>query len=75
MLPPAAKGRVEIRPTSATEVGLLLHGLEFARVRNAAAANSFTRQNEITFGAGANETPLTPENESLCRDLFSRLFL
>jgi len=75
LLPPAAKGRVEIRPTSATEVGLLLHGLEFARVRNAAAANSFTRQNEITFGAGANETPLTPENESLCRDLFSRLFL
>jgi len=75
LLPPAAKDRVEIRPTSATEVGLLLHGLEFARVHNAAAANSFTRQNELTFGAGANETPLTPESESLCRDLCSRLFL
>ena len=75
MLPPAAKDRVEIRPTSATEVGLLLHGLEFARVRHGAAAHSFARQDEITFGAGANETPLTPENEALCRDLFSRLFL
>jgi hypothetical protein len=37
------------------------------------AAHSFTRENEITFGAGANETPLTPENESLCRELFTRL--
>ncbi len=32
-------------------------------------------QQEITFGAGANETPLTEENEDLCRDLFARLFL
>jgi hypothetical protein len=55
-------------------VGLLLHGLEFARVRQGFAANSFARENELTFGAGANETPLTPENEALCRDLFARLF-
>ncbi len=32
-------------------------------------------EDEITFGAGANETPLTEENEELCRDLFRRLFL
>ena len=75
LVPPAAKVRIEIRPSSATEVGLLLHGLEFARVRHGLAANTFTRENEITFGAGANETPLKEENESLAHDLFSRLFL
>ncbi|MGO9317411.1 MAG: hypothetical protein ACLPXT_14720 [Terracidiphilus sp.] len=75
LVPPAAKDRVEIRASSATEAGLLLHGLEFARVRQGFAANTFTRENEISFGAGANETPLTEENEPLCRDLFSRLFL
>jgi hypothetical protein len=48
--------------------------LEFARVRNGIAAHSFAREDEITFGAGANETPLTVENEALCRDLFARLF-
>jgi hypothetical protein len=75
LVPPAARERVEVRPESATEVGLQLHGLEFARVRHGFAANTFTREDEITFGAGANETPLTAENETLCRDLFSRLFL
>ena len=74
LAPDAARNRVEVRPSSATEVGLLLHGLEFARVRQGFAANSFARENELTFGAGANETPLTPENEALCRDLLARLF-
>jgi hypothetical protein len=74
LVPPAARDRVEIRASSTSEAGLLLHGLEFARVRQGFAANSFARENELTFGAGANETPLTPENEPLCRDLFSRLF-
>jgi len=74
LVPSAAKDRIEIRPSSTAEVGLLLHGLEFARVRQGYAANSFARQDELTFGAGANETPLTPENEPLCRDLFTRLF-
>ncbi len=75
LVPDAARARVEVRPRSATEVGLLLHGLEFARVRHGASAHSFARENEITFGAGPSETPLTPENEDLCRDLFRRLFL
>jgi len=75
LVPPAARERVELRPRSATEVGLLLHGLEFARVRQGFAANSFAREDEVSFGAGANETPLTPENAPLCRDLFARLFL
>jgi len=74
LVPPAARERVEVRPTSATEVGLLLHGLEFASVRHGVAAHSFTREDEVTFGAGANETPLTEENEALCRELCARLF-
>jgi hypothetical protein len=75
LVPGAARERVEVRPTSATEVGLLLHGLEFARVRQGLAPNSFRREDQVSFGAGANETPLTEENEPLCRELFSRLFL
>ena len=74
MVPAAARERVELRARSATEVGLLLQGLEFARVRQEAAAHSFARIEEITFGAGANETLLTGETEPLCRALLSRLF-
>jgi hypothetical protein len=55
-------------------VGLLLYGLEFARVHRGVAAHSFAHENEFTFGAGANETPLTEENENLARELFARLF-
>ena len=69
-----ARERVEMRARSATEVGLLLHGLEFARVRHGAAPTPSRGEDEITFGAGANETPLTAENEELCRELFARLF-
>jgi hypothetical protein len=75
LVPPEASERIEIRPNSATEVGLLLHGLQFARVRHGASAHSFARESEVTFGAGASETPLTPENKDLARDLFRRLFL
>ncbi len=74
LLPEGAQQRVEVLPSSPTHVGLLLHGLEFARVHHGVVAHSFARENEITFGAGANETPLTEENEPLCRELFSRLF-
>jgi len=75
LVPDAARERMEIRPHSATEVGLLLHGLEFARVRHGTSVHSFARENEVTFGAGANETPLTEQNERLCRGLLERLFL
>ena len=74
LVPPEAQARVEIRPRSATEVSLLLHGLDFARVRHGASARSFARENELSFGAGANETPLIQENEPVARDLFTRLF-
>ncbi len=74
LVPAMARERVEVRATSASEVGLCLHGLEFARVRHGFAAGSFRREDEITFGAGANETPLTVENEAICRELLARLF-
>jgi hypothetical protein len=74
LVPAGAIERLEICPRSTTEVGLQLHGLEFARVRHAAVAHSFAREDEVTFGAGANETPLTSENEALCRELLLRLF-
>lgn len=75
LVPSAARARVEIRARSAAEVGLLLHGLEFARVRNAASAHSFAREEEISFGAAANETKLEDETEPMCRELLARLFL
>lgn len=75
LVPIAARERVEIRAHSATEVGLLVHGLEFARVCHGASTHSFAREDEVTFGAGANETLLSEENEPLCRSLFERLFL
>ncbi len=74
LVPAAARERVEVRATSASEAGLLLHGLEFARVRRGFAGTGFTQVDEITFGAGANETPLTGESEGMCRDLLVRLF-
>ncbi len=74
LISPPARERLEVRATSPTEVGLHLHGLEFARVRHGVAAHSFAREDEVTFGAGINETPLTEENEALCRELFLRLF-
>jgi hypothetical protein len=74
LVPEAARERVEVRASSTGEVGLRLHGLEFARVRQAFAANSFSREDEISFGAGANETPLTEATEPLCRELLRRLF-
>jgi hypothetical protein len=74
LVPPKARERVEVRASSPAEVGLLLHGLEFARARHGVAAHSFARQDEVTFGAGANETPLTEESEALCSELCARLF-
>ena len=74
LLPPSALQHVEVRATSATQVGLHLHGLEFARARHGVSAHSFAMANEVSFGAGANETPLTDETESLCRELCARLF-
>ena len=67
LVPPAARERVEVRASSPTEVGLLLHGLEFARVRHGVAAHSFAREDEVTFGAGARDAADRGERSALPR--------
>ena len=74
LVPDAMRGVVEQRIRSGTELAFLLHGLEFARTRMGYSGNSFNSQQEITFGAGANETPLTDESEGELRELVVRLF-
>jgi hypothetical protein len=73
LLPNGMNLRTEIRPLSSTEISFRLYGLEFARIRHGLAAGSFARQDTITFGAGANETPLTEETEDLFRELIRRV--
>jgi hypothetical protein len=74
LVPEPMRDAVEQRIRSGTELAFLLHGLEFARVRMGYAGNSFNSAQEITFGAGANETPLTEENAGELRELVARLF-
>ncbi len=74
LLTPGLRTATEVRARSAAEVGFFLHGLEFARVRDGFVQGSFARECEISFGAGANETPLTAENEELFCELTRRLF-
>ncbi|WP_213803823.1 hypothetical protein [Granulicella sp. dw_53] len=74
LIPPAMHEVVEQKIRSASELAFLLHGLEFARIRTGYSGNSFHQAHEISFGAGANETPLTEENTSELRELTARLF-
>jgi hypothetical protein len=74
LLPAEARTRTEIVARSPTEVSLRLHGLEYARVQHTLAASSFAREDRVSFGAGANETPLKEETEELFRELTARLF-
>ncbi len=74
LVPEEMREVVERRIRSGSEMAFLLHGLEFARVRMGYSGNSFNSSQEVTFGAGANETPLTDENESGLRELVTRLF-
>ncbi len=74
LLDPVDRQRTEVLPRSPTEIGFRLHGLEFARVRHGVSATSFAREDSITFGAGASETPLTDETEPVLRELCARLF-
>jgi hypothetical protein len=74
LVPELMRDVVEQRLRSGSELAFLLYGLEFARVRVGYAGNSFNSAQEITFGAGANETPLSPENEAELRELVTRLF-
>src|ERR1700723_1770314 len=74
LVPEGMRDVVEQRLRSGSELAFLLHGLELARVRVGYAGNSFNSAQEITFGAGPNETPLSSENEAELRVLVARLF-
>src|ERR1039458_8250883 len=74
LVPETMRELVEQRIRSSAEMAFLLHGLEFARVRMGYAGQSFNRVQEITFGAGANETSLTDGNAGELRELVARLF-
>ncbi len=74
IVPEAMRAHVEQRLRSSTELALLLHGLEFARIRQSAAANSFARVIEITFGAGAQETVLDAQSAPMLHEFVQRLF-
>src|ERR1017187_4965208 len=74
LVPETMRELVEQRIRSSAEMAFLLHGLEFARVRMGYAGQGFNRVQEITFGAGANETSLTDGNAGELRELVARLF-
>jgi hypothetical protein len=77
LLPPdllPLRDAVEMAPISPAVMAFRLRGLEFARARLAQESSSFSQRQEIIFGAGANETLLTPETEDLFRRLTQRLF-
>jgi hypothetical protein len=53
---------LDVQVRSAGELSFRLHGLEVARATLEAQPGSFRPGEQITFGAGANETVLTDEN-------------
>jgi hypothetical protein len=74
LVPADSRDRVEILAVSPAEVSVRLHGLEFARIRHGTAPHSFAREDCISFGTGASETPLNEETEPMLRELLARLF-
>ncbi len=74
LLDPSNRPSVEILPRSPSEISFRLFGLEFARIRHGVSAASFAREDRISFGAGASETPLNDETEAALRELLDRLF-
>jgi hypothetical protein len=74
LVPVADRARVDQQLRSSTHLALLLHGLEFARIRLTLAPNSFNRMVEITFGAGPSETPLNAETEPQLKHYVEQLF-
>jgi hypothetical protein len=74
LVPDKMREQVEQKIQSGVEMAFRLHGLEFARVRMGYEGHSFNRLQEVTFGAGANETPLTEDNANDLRELVARFF-
>jgi len=62
---------LQIQVRSAGELSFRLHGLEVARVRLEAQPGSFQPSEQISFGAGANETVLAEDNREEFRQLLA----
>ncbi len=73
LIPAEFQSIVEEKIRSGAELAFLLHGLEFARIRIGSSGESFNRIEQITFGAGPNETALTAQTEPELRHLVGRL--
>lgn len=73
LLPTDAAAEMEVVIRSGSEVGLLWHGLEFARARTSVAEKSFARSEEILFGSGANATLLTEDSAPQLRSYVAQL--
>ena len=73
LIPPQFHPRIAARLRSGSELAFLVHGLEFARIRIAASNENFNRLEEITIGAGPNETVLTKENAPALEQMILRL--
>jgi hypothetical protein len=74
LVPEDERYRVERQLRSPAELALLLHGMEFARVRIGLAPNSFFQTLEITVGVGVSETPLTERNRAELAAKVAELF-
>ncbi len=72
LFPANAAAGVEVVFRSATEVALLWHGLEFARVETMVQEN-FRHAERIVFGSGASATELSAETEAKIRGLLQGL--
>ena len=65
--------KAEVAPLSPAEVAFRLHGLEFARARVRQPRGSFQNEEEVVFGAGPCELPLSDETAAQCEQLLRRL--
>jgi hypothetical protein len=74
LVPEDGREFVELRVRGTAEMGFLLYGLEFARVSSGYGAGSFNREDEVTFGAGANRIALAAGNEEELREIVGALF-
>ena len=73
MVPEDYRGLIESRLRSGTELAFALHGLEFARIRFGVSMESFNRIEQISFGAGPQETQLDAENQVELRRMVAHL--
>jgi hypothetical protein len=68
LLPTHAATQMEVVFRSGSEVGLLWHGLEFARIRISTTEKSFARGEEILVGSGKEAIALTEETAPELRE-------